>query len=248
MLAKWKIELVSFLSSLSMISVGFSAWNLSSSIPVIETVNGTVQTDYVVKTDNYVYFSKDDSKDTDDGIILPQYNAGGFIVKDSEGNGYVSSSVGDMILYFAINVKKIKENYPFSNSDNYLHIECNIALYDSKNVLQTAFFNFAEEDVTEDVISAETTIKNTQNTIMRRITKTPKSSSGYTQYFLQICNLSMTEITTSESNVLFYAVKITTDAQDKTKVKSALENANGKYRFVFNAKVFSSENTINLFA
>lgn len=122
MLAKWKIELVSFLSSLSLVSVGFSAWNLSSSIPVIETVSGSVQTDYVIKTDDYVYFA-------DDGIILPEFNKGGFINKDTNGI-YSNVSYATMTLYLTVDGAKCNgdDSVLNANQDDLINIYCDITL------------------------------------------------------------------------------------------------------------------------
>ena len=102
MLAKWKLEMLGILASLSLVSVGFSTWNISATIPITNTVQGNLQADYVIKTDEYVYFDKDGNKETDDGIVLPYYSEDGFITKNSN-NIYEISEKGYIYLYFTIN-------------------------------------------------------------------------------------------------------------------------------------------------
>ena len=132
MLSKWKIELISFLASLSMISVGFSSWNISYTVPVIETIGGTIQTDYVLKTDDYVYFSKDDDKSTDDGVILPNFVKEGFVTQDDKGI-YRLSNVGYLDLVFTVDYAKCNSNESALKKDTKIDIECNISLAANAN-------------------------------------------------------------------------------------------------------------------
>jgi hypothetical protein len=133
MLSKWKIELIAFLASLSLISVGFSSWNISYTVPVIETISGTVQTDYVLKTDDYVYFADGD-------ITLPTYVQDGFITQNAQGI-YELSNVGKLKLVFTIDYEKcngLNDNVSAlkQNGDIYIDIDCIISL---KNNATTFF-------------------------------------------------------------------------------------------------------------
>ncbi len=167
MLAKWKIELVSFLSSLTLISVGFSTWNISSSVPVIETIDGSVQTDYVIKTNDYVYFA-------DDGITLPSYVEDGFITKNSS-DIYELSNIGYLSLVFTVDYNKCLglngENSALkANKDNLLNIECDITLKNNANTF------FAENPITLDTFKSDLE----SNFVYKEIQDETNKTVGYT--------------------------------------------------------------------
>lgn len=52
MIAKWKMEMLTFLTSLTLVSVGFSSWQVSS--PPVPDLSATVGVDSVVQTDSFV--------------------------------------------------------------------------------------------------------------------------------------------------------------------------------------------------
>lgn len=134
MLAKWKLELISFLSSLTLISVGFSSWNISSSLPVTQTVDGTVQADYVIKTDEYISL---------DFITPPEYNEDGFIVQDANIDGGFNSSYSSeiVVLKFTVKVDAFKsETSPFYLAqDNYLQIYCSVSFLEKQTEADSLF-------------------------------------------------------------------------------------------------------------
>lgn len=185
MLAKWKLELISFLSSLTLISVGFSSWNISSSVPVIETVDGTVQADYVIKTDEYVYFA-------DGGITLPEYNEKGFIVanKDADG-GFSASDKAKIQLVFTVDYNKClglngESSALIANGDTYLNIECTITLKNNA----TTFF--AENTIGNPSLNFDLPSTDENNLFYSTVTDENNKTVAYT---LNIKNYPYTELT-----------------------------------------------------
>lgn len=208
MLAKWKIELISFLSSLSLISVGFSSWNISYTVPVIQTTEGTVQTDYVLKTDEYVYFA-------DGGITLPAYVEGGYIAQTNEGI-YTLSDTSELKLVFTIDNDKCnglngETSVLKQNGDTYINIDCNISLERDAS----AFFAQNSFLITDPNIASYGTFKNSSNEIV-----------GYS---LSITNYPFTQLT--ENGTITVTFTITTT--NKANVYSLL-NGNS---FTFETKV-----------
>ncbi|MBE5752436.1 MAG: hypothetical protein E7343_00015 [Clostridiales bacterium] len=195
MLAKWKIELVSFLSSLSLVSVGFSAWNLSSSIPVIETVDGTVQTDYVIKTDDYISL---------DSITVPEYNESGFIIQDSNADGgFTASNYSLITLKFTVKIEPFKKDTsPFTlNGDEYLQIYCDISFADKQIDASTLF-----------------TFSYITSTPKYKITSDSESS------VLHIYNYPISTITNAtEDYQLITTIKIETDKSQQTLINDILK-------------------------
>jgi len=228
MLAKWKIELVSFLSSLSLVSVGFSAWNLSSSIPVIETVSGTVQTDYVIKTDDYVYFSKDDSKDTDDGIILPEFNEGGFINKDKDGI-YSNVSYATMTLYLTVDGAKCNgdDSVLKANQDDLINIYCDITLSNKAK----EFFN--------DNLGTFALINNTNGVEIEPILSSEDEKVGYT---LSIKNYDYKSL---ESNNGQITISISIVSKTQSDIYKILYDEETKTvnSFIFHTEINGVKNT-----
>lgn len=221
MLAKWKIELVSFLSALSMFSVGFSSWNISSTLtnPAIQTADGTVQTDCVIKTDEYVFFSKDADKTTDDGIILPLFNAGGF-VRQNENGVYYNSAEGYITLYFTVDGTKCNAtNSPLKNNgDNRLNIICEFTTATN----QTELFNDNLSDVSPS--AGGTTITNKEF-----ITNT----NGKVGYRFIISNYDFTALENAENPYGLITVSIKLTSKSKMDLKDLLnENT-----FIFNTEV-----------
>jgi hypothetical protein len=75
------------------------------------SVTGGLQTDYVIKADDYVFFDNLDTATADDGVVLPEYNQGGFVTTiTQEGKTiYTNSSTAYMVLYLGVNSDKCKE-------------------------------------------------------------------------------------------------------------------------------------------
>lgn len=221
MLAKWKIELVSFLSSLSLVSVGFSAWNLSSSIPVIETVDGTVQTDYVLKTDDYVYFA-------DDGIILPEFNEGGFINKDKDGI-YSNVSYATMILYLTVDGAKCNgdDSVLKANQDDLINIYCDITLSNKAK----EFFN--------DNLGTFALINNTNGVDIEPILSSEDEKVGYT---LSIKNYDYKSL---ESNNGQITISISIVSKTQSDIYKILYDEETKTvnSFVFHTEINGVKNT-----
>ena len=225
MLAKWKIELVSFLSSLSLVSVGFSAWNLSSSIPVIETVDGTVQTDYVIKTDDYVYFA-------DNGIILPSYVTDGYITADKNGI-YGLSDIGKLTLFFTINGEECnKDSSSFKqNGDIYLNINCTITLKTNA----TAFFS-THSIVSEDIEFKRDVYSDDETKPTSLSYDIISNENGAVALDLTITNYPYTKIPKNEDDT-YTNGKITIVLPFKTTDKSGVYDILESDTFIFDTQV-----------
>ena len=236
MLSKWKLEMLGILASLSLVSVGFSTWNISAAIPIYNTVQGNLQADYVIKTDEYVYFDKDGNTATDDGIVLPYYNEDGFITKNSS-NIYEISEKGYIYLYFTINGSVCNsENSALSkNEDKYLQIACDITL----DKEQIAFFSnvgfFASSD-DKDLDEGNITHK--------PIKSSEGKTVGYTVYFGNYDFTKLKPSNIGETTISPYAtieIKISLSATDKTLLSKHLDNT----RFIFNTEVYVTKEQID---
>lgn len=131
MLINWKVKMMGFLCALTLFSVGFSSWSVTGGMPRPYDTEGGIETDYVIKTDNYVYFSKDEHISTEDGIVLPKYNAAGFVAESVvDGNKvYTNSSTAQMTLYFTVNYAKYLElKNDDTRTEKTMDITCEITL------------------------------------------------------------------------------------------------------------------------
>lgn len=98
MISKWKLELLAFLTSLTLISVGFSSWQITSG-PVMESLNGSILASPVQTASDYITF--DTTVGTNNtGITMFEYSGElGFI--GSSATSYTQASV---TLNYQINV------------------------------------------------------------------------------------------------------------------------------------------------
>lgn len=194
MISKWKMEMLAFLTSLTLISVGFSSWQITG--PVENTVSGNMQSEPVIKTDQYVTLSP----------TVPEYNVGGFIVPDTAvDGGYKASASTSISLTFTLSEKCFGATSPFyisTNEDgtiNYekLEIYCDITLRNNA----AEFFSSIGVFTTEGNF-----ISNAENQkIGYRVSKTGIDLS-----------------TLSANSTITVSLNITID--DKTKVKTYLDN------------------------
>lgn len=78
MISKWKINLIAFLISLTLFSVGFSSWQITNSAMVEDT--GIIQVDSVVK-------APDDVRKLVDFVSVDcfEYGINGFVLRDEKG-------------------------------------------------------------------------------------------------------------------------------------------------------------------
>lgn len=99
------------LSLTSIFSIGFASWTMTTPEVKPVSVTGGLQTDYVIKADDYVFFDNLDTATADDGVVLPEYNQGGFVTTiTQEGKTiYTNSSTAYMVLYLGVNSDKCKE-------------------------------------------------------------------------------------------------------------------------------------------
>ena len=99
------------LSLTSIFSIGFASWTMTTPEIKPVSVTGGLQTDYVIKADDYVVFDNLDTATADDGVVLPEYNQGGFVTTiTQEGKTiYTNSSTAYMVLYLGVNSDKCKE-------------------------------------------------------------------------------------------------------------------------------------------
>ena len=102
MISKWKLELLAFLTSLTLISVGFSSWQITSG-PVMESLNGSILASPVQTASDYITF--DTTVGTNNtGITMFEYNESfGFIGYGSNGLP-TESTAATITLNYQINV------------------------------------------------------------------------------------------------------------------------------------------------
>lgn len=225
MLAKWKLEMLEILASLSLVSVGFSTWNISATIPITNTVQGNLQADYVIKTDEYVYFDKDGDKQTtpNDGIVLPEYNAGGFVVKNDSGI-YENTDTSTLILYFTVDYEKcIADDSPIKD-DTYLQIDCDISFTnpDFFKKMKISFLSSSSKNsISFDRIFASITTPNDEN---------PDENPVIVGYNLRLFNYNFTQDD-------LITVTLQLESSDISSISSLLNN----HSFIFNTQVHSSK-------
>lgn len=99
--------IITLLMCLSLVSVGFASWNISSGVAT-DTVLPSVATDIVVNSSDYVYL--DTTKGTD-GITCFDYKNTGYL--NSSG---VVTDTGYIDTYYKINQKKCAEIFSGFNS------------------------------------------------------------------------------------------------------------------------------------
>lgn len=108
MISKWKMEMLTFLTSLTLVSVGFSSWQVS--IPNDSELSATVGVDSVVHTDNFV------------SLVTPtlfEYNAEDsenpfFVTYDTKGEPSSTNNVANFELTYNLDLAKCKsEGSPF---------------------------------------------------------------------------------------------------------------------------------------
>ena len=220
MLSKWKLEMLGILASLSLVSVGFSTWNISATIPMTNTVQGNLQADYVIKTDEYVYFDKDGDKTTDDGIVLPKYNAGGFVVKT---NGiFGNSDKSNLTLYFTVDYAKCIANSSPIKDDTYLQIDCDISFTNPdffKNMKISLLSYSSQNNISCSKIFTSIPDPDDENTIVC--------------YNLRLFSYNFSTLTQND----LITITLQLESSDKSAISGLLNN----HSFVFNSQVHSSK-------
>ena len=107
MLSKFKINLILVLCMLSLISIGFSSWNIT--LDAIN-VDANISVDNVVNSEDYIYL--DTTKgDNNTGISCFKYKNNGYL----DNNGEISNT-GYINAYFIIDLNKCKLLFSKSNS------------------------------------------------------------------------------------------------------------------------------------
>lgn len=99
------------LSLTSIFSIGFASWTMTTPEVKPVSVTGGLQTDYVIKADDYVFFDNLDTTTADDGVVLPEYNADGFVTTITKDGStfYTNSSTAKMVLYLGVKYDKCQE-------------------------------------------------------------------------------------------------------------------------------------------
>lgn len=150
MISKWKMEMLTFLTSLTLVSVGFSSWQISSS--PIPDLSATVGVDSVVHTDNFVSLGDP---------TLFEYNAedGCFITYEYDEDGNVKPidkiNVANFTLNYNLNLSNCKsEDSPFlsyyeNETDFGYYSEGVITCIISFNTSNQTDINFFDDSVIE---------------------------------------------------------------------------------------------------
>jgi len=145
MISKWKLELLAFLTSLTLISVGFSSWQITSG-PVMESLNGSIQTEAVYNAKDYVTFNTYEG-DNKSGISLFTYNEDGFISYNSNGEAEAYTQSGEVTLFYTVNVTNSRKTDSLLKQDlegelKYLRIDVTISLVSvSTGIINTNALN-----------------------------------------------------------------------------------------------------------
>ena len=217
MISKWKMEMLAFLTSLTLVSVGFSSWQITG--PVIENTMGSIQSEPVIKTDQYVTLSP----------TVPEYNAGGFIVSDTTiTGGYKASAASSISLTFTLSEKCFGETSPFyisTNDDetiNYEKIEiyCDITLRNNASSFFGDISSSPSPSLGGDKINAT----------FVSITNAESEKIGY-----RISKTGIDLSTLSANAQITVSLNITMN--DKSKIKTYLDDN----EFIFNTQVYGTK-------
>ena len=108
MTLKTKMSLLLFLTSVSIVSIGFSAWSITAETTA--EINGNIKVDNVVSIDDCVYLNTNKGIDSS-GVDILRYYENGFI--DSEN--YIVD-LGTMTVYYTVDLEKCNDIFAPSNN------------------------------------------------------------------------------------------------------------------------------------
>ncbi len=215
MISKWKMEMLAFLTSLTLVSVGFSSWRITA--PVENTVSGNLQSEPVIKTDQYVTLSP----------TVPEYNAGGFIVPDTTvDGGYKSSATGTITLTFTLTEKCFGETSPFYISTN----EAGTINYEKLEIYCDITLRNHAADFFGSITSSSSLDGDKINATFVPITNAESQTIGY-----RVSKTRIDLTTLSENSTITLILNL--PIRDKSLVDDYLDNN----EFVFNTQVYGTK-------
>lgn len=186
MLSKFKINLILVLCMLSLISIGFSSWNIT--LDAIN-VDANISVDNVVNSEDYIYL--DTTKgDNNTSISCFKYKNNGYL----DNNGEISNT-GYINAYFIIDLNKCKLLFSKSNSI-YLSITLKYA-NDNPTILN--IFEDDRQELGYRTINHEVIIDNNYDVTIGSI-----SGIDNKQYILPI---TINDILTIEEQFISFQIK-----------------------------------------
>ena len=136
MTLKAKMSLLVFLTSLSIVSIGFSSWSITAETTA--EINGNIEVDNVINSGEYIYLNNKKG-DSNSGIDTLDYDDSFFI----NSNTGLSSDTGTITTYLLINQEKCKNVFIGHSS---LKVSLTIKYSDNveNNTLYNIFDNYYE--------------------------------------------------------------------------------------------------------
>lgn len=160
MTLKTKMSLLLFLTSISIVSIGFSSWSITAETTA--ELNGNIQVDNVISSDKYVYL--DNTKgENNTGIDCFKYQDYGYLNED----GTAVTSIGHIYAYFILDLEKCDEL--FIGDYKTLNINLKLSYTDDTNTSLNLFkYNITSEGY-QDISSSAYSLNNSINIIHTEI-------------------------------------------------------------------------------
>ena len=137
MTLKSKMSVLVLLTSVSIVSIGFSSWSITTETNA--EIGGNIEVDNIISSDDFIKL--DTSKgDNNTGIIELDYNENGYI----NTNGFIGSK-GHMVAYFKIDLKECKSFFVEHNS---LSIDLTLKYDDSTPSDYNMFLQSSRQSIT----------------------------------------------------------------------------------------------------
>ena len=216
------------LSLTSIFSIGFASWTVTTPKITPVEITGGMQTDYVIKADDYVSFDNGDTDTVGDGVVLPEYNADGFVTTiTNDGNTvYENSETADMVLYLVVDYDKCQEL--IAREETTMNISVTFTLQTNAN----AFFNDTLAEIKSiSAFGAGSAMPGISTNTAVIDGKTVRV--GYTVF---ITGYKFSDLTQNQNGQI--ELKIPFTAKTEEAKKNIAECLNGN-QFVFNTSVHS---------
>jgi len=145
MTLKTKMSLLLFLTSISIVSIGFSSWSITAESTA--ELNGNIQVDNVISSDKYVYLDKTKG-DNNTGISCFKYQEYGYMNSDLSA----VSSKGYIKAYFTLDLKMCQELF----IGDYKSIQLDLTLkYTEDTATSLNLFKYSiDENGSQDINSS----------------------------------------------------------------------------------------------
>ena len=161
MTLKTKMSLLLFLTSISIVSIGFSSWSITAETTA--ELNGNIQVDNVISSDKYVYL--DTTKgDNNTGISCFKYQDYGYLNDD----GTAVTDTGYIKAYFTMDLEKCNElfvgDYRSIQIDFKLHFTDETTT--NLNLFKYAITEQGYQDISSECILENNNIKMSKSEVL----------------------------------------------------------------------------------